>query len=98
MSRLETNDRAHTRKIFRIPHPYNSALSTGSYFGSQYSASRHWRILLADDDRDAALGVAASIRNEGHEVRIAHSGRDAIAAIHDFDPDVAIVDIAMPGM
>jgi len=55
------------------------------------------RILVADDDHDAALTLAVLLKDEGHDVRTIHSGRTVIGAVIIFDPDVVILDIHMPG-
>jgi PAS domain S-box-containing protein len=56
------------------------------------------RILVVDDNADAADGVAAQLRRSGHEVRIAADGQQALAIANDFQPEVALVDIGLPGM
>jgi two-component system, chemotaxis family, CheB/CheR fusion protein len=38
------------------------------------------------------------LREEGHEVRSVSSGRRVMGAVIDFDPDVVLLDIAMPGL
>ena len=55
------------------------------------------RILVADDDHDATLTLALLLKDEGHDVRMVHSGRTVIGAVIIFDPDVVILDIHMPG-
>jgi DNA-binding response OmpR family regulator len=59
-------------------------------------APRQLRVLIADDDRDSALTLMMLLREEGHEVQALHSGRRVMATVIDFDPDVLILDIAMP--
>lgn len=54
------------------------------------------RILIADDDRDSVLTLVLLLRQEGHDVRGVHSGREVMKAVRDFDPEVVLVDIAMP--
>jgi CheY-like chemotaxis protein len=56
------------------------------------------RILIADDSRDAAESLALLLRLEGHEVTVVHDGRDALAAFDTIRPEVALLDIGMPGM
>jgi len=56
------------------------------------------RVLIADDERDFVLTFMAILRDEGFEVKGVHNGRDALAAIAEFDPDAAVIDIQMPGM
>jgi CheY-like chemotaxis protein len=54
--------------------------------------------LIADDNRDAADSLALLLQIEGHEVSVVHDGRDAIAAFEKMRPDVALLDIGMPGL
>ena len=56
------------------------------------------RVLLVDDNADAAELLAAYLRHEGHEVRIALDGPSALAEADTFVPDVAVLDIGLPGM
>jgi CheY-like chemotaxis protein len=60
---------------------------------------RRWlRILVADDERDQVATLAAILENEGHEVRAVYCGAEVLPLARDFDPDVALIDIGMPGM
>ena len=54
------------------------------------------RILIADDDRDAVLTLMTLLRDEGHDVRGVYKGRQALDAVASFEPDVVLLDIAMP--
>jgi PAS domain S-box-containing protein len=54
------------------------------------------RILLADDNRDAAESLAIILRLEGHEVELAHDGATALRIFAQQRPDVALLDIGMP--
>ena len=54
------------------------------------------RILVADDNADAAMVLAESLRLHGHEVHTAHDGPTAIEAAKKIRPDVVILDIGMP--
>ena len=56
------------------------------------------RILVADDERDFVLTLTALLRDEGHDVKGFNNGRDVLAAVADLDPDVVILDVAMPGL
>ncbi len=60
------------------------------------SAQRALRVLVADDDRDSVLTLMMLLRDEGHEVRGVYSGRQVMGHVLDFDPDVVLLDIAMP--
>ena len=57
---------------------------------------RSLRILIADDDRDSVLTLVLLLRQEGHDARGVHSGREVMKAVRDFDAEVVLLDIAMP--
>ena len=61
-------------------------------------APRSLRILIADDHRDIVLTLMMLLRDEGHEVRGVYTGRQVLDALHGFDPDVVVLDIAMPAL
>lgn len=54
------------------------------------------RVLIADDNRDAADTLAMLLSMDGYEVRTVYGGRDAVSATETFRPDVALLDIGMP--
>jgi CheY-like chemotaxis protein len=56
------------------------------------------RLLVVDDNKDAAISLAMLLRINGHEVQIAHDGPTALEAAMSFKPDVVFLDIGMPGM
>jgi CheY-like chemotaxis protein len=56
------------------------------------------RIVVADDNADSAESFAMLLSFSGHEVRVAHDGEEALNALREFRPDVAFLDIGMPGM
>ncbi|NYE60321.1 signal transduction histidine kinase [Duganella sp. 1224] len=56
------------------------------------------RVLLVDDNIDAAATGAALLELMGHEVRVAHTGTGALDALRQQLPDVAILDIGLPDM
>ena len=56
------------------------------------------RVLVADDNKDAADALAMLLELSGHEVRVAHGGRAALSLAQTFRPDVAILDIGMPDL
>jgi DNA-binding response OmpR family regulator len=64
--------------------------------GDPSRAQRSLRVLIADDDRDSVLTLMMLLRDEGHEVRGVYGGRQAIDSIRGFDPDVVLLDIALP--
>jgi CheY-like chemotaxis protein len=56
------------------------------------------RILVVDDNPDAADAVAVLLQIEGHEVHTAHSGRAALAEARTWRPDTMVLDIGLPDM
>jgi len=60
------------------------------------SGAPNKRILLADDNRDAAESLAIILRLEGHDVELAHDGNSALRSFAARRPDVALLDIGMP--
>jgi CheY-like chemotaxis protein/anti-sigma regulatory factor (Ser/Thr protein kinase) len=56
------------------------------------------RILVADDNADAAETLAMLLEAQGHEVAIACDGLEALARVQEFAPHVAFLDIGMPVM
>ena len=56
------------------------------------------RVLLVDDNVDAAATTARILEQFGHAVEVAHTGADALAACARSQPDVAVLDIGLPDM
>jgi CheY-like chemotaxis protein len=54
------------------------------------------RILVVDDNRDAAASVATLLTMIGNQVRTAHDGEEAVAAAGEFLPQVVLLDIGLP--
>jgi CheY-like chemotaxis protein len=56
------------------------------------------RILIADDNADAAGALATLLELEGHDVTVAHDGNEAVMKASNFRPDVVFMDLGMPVM
>jgi signal transduction histidine kinase len=56
------------------------------------------RVLVVDDSPDGAVMLADSLESMGHEVRVAYDGPTALDVAAVFHPDVAALDIGLPGM
>ena len=56
------------------------------------------RVLVADDNQDAAESLRLLLELAGHEVRVAHDGPGALEAAAEFRPDAVLLDIGMPGL
>ena len=72
------------------PTPHVAVAKTTEVYGR--------RILVVDDNVDAAESTAAFLRLEGHEVKAVHDGLQALASLKVFDPHVVVLDIGLPGL
>jgi len=62
------------------------------------AGTRPERILVVDDNVDAAESLSRLLRLHAHEVRVAYDGLAALAAARDMHPDVVLLDIGLPKM
>jgi two-component system CheB/CheR fusion protein len=62
------------------------------------TASAAVRVLAADDNVDAAQALSMLLEMVGHEVRVVHDGPAVLKAVDDFEPEVILLDIGLPGM
>lgn len=63
-----------------------------------YRAVRRRRILVVDDQLDAAESLAALLRHLGHDVQVARDGRAALEAARLNGPQLVLLDLGMPGV
>ena len=56
------------------------------------------RILVADDNDDAAESLTLRLQLAGHDVRTAHNGAEALAIAGEFKPQIVLLDLGMPKM
>jgi CheY-like chemotaxis protein len=83
----------------RLPRRASMApLQTVANCSPSTRATLQRRILIADDNRDSAETLAALLRMEGHEVTSVHDGPVALSVFGELKPDVALLDIGMPGL
>jgi CheY-like chemotaxis protein len=66
--------------------------------GTIAQSDRPLRVLVVDDNVDAAATLASLLETEGHQVRRAHDGPGALAAADAFLPDAVVLDLGLPGM
>ncbi len=59
---------------------------------------RSRRVLVVDDSVDLAETLAMVLEEGGHDVRLAHSGREALSEFDAFSPDIVFLDIGLPEM
>jgi len=65
-------------------------LSTGTYQAK--------KVLVVDDDQDVRMFLAASLETLGFDVAVAEDAERGLAVIDEVNPDLLLVDFAMPGM
>ena len=56
------------------------------------------RVLIVDDNRDAADALAMLLQHTGHDTFVAYDGKAAFAAAETHRPDVILLDIGLPGI
>jgi CheY-like chemotaxis protein len=61
------------------------------------SAARR-RVLVVDDNRDAAESLEMLLQLLGYDSRAACNGREALALAPEYRPDIVLIDLGMPGM
>jgi len=64
--------------------------------GEQVTAKR--RVLIVEDDHDYGVLLARMLQARGHETRVALDALDATLMAADFRPELAIIDLGLPGM
>ena len=91
--------------IIRLPSPVSRLVAgpeqTGREAGSPRPVpqrSSMGRVLVVDDNRDAGDSLAEVLRAFGHTVRVAADPLSALARADEFEPQVAVLDIGLPGM
>lgn len=78
--------------------PASPAGTAGDHGGSGQPKDEALKILVVDDNVDSACSRGKLLVIWGYVTRVAHNGLDAIGAALEFQPDVAMLDIGLPGM
>jgi len=82
----------------QFPLPVRAANSVPSAADAAPNATERRKLLIVDDNRDAAESLAMLLEMAGHDVRVAYLGRTALSFAQTFRPDVALLDIGMPDL
>jgi CheY-like chemotaxis protein len=72
--------------------------STSSPFPDPSTAAGALRVLVVDDNVDAAYSMKLLIRRKGSAVEIAHDGPEALRLGNEFQPRVVLLDLGLPNM
>jgi CheY-like chemotaxis protein len=88
-------DRRGTRFEMRLPL-HESTVVAPPAPAPRGSAAR--RILVVDDNEDAANTLAMILKLEGHLIAVVYSGAEALERVDEFKPDVVLLDIGLPGL
>lgn len=85
--------------VMRLPKHFKEApVQAGGADTTTASGARGLRVLVVDDNRDAADSMAAMIGILGNDVRAAYSGFEVPELVASFRPELVFLDIGMPGM
>jgi PAS domain S-box-containing protein len=84
--------------IVTLPHHRPTGAAAAPEEASPVPGPRKRRVLVADDNRDAADSLAMLLKMEGHDVRVVYDGAKAMEAIRENPPEIALLDIGMPEM
>src|SRR5436190_11565401 len=80
----------HGRRPDHVTHHCEEAMSE--------MTEKPMRVLVVDDNRDAAITLGMLLTACGYTVQTSFDGQDALAAAEQFQPDACVLDINMPGM
>ena len=85
--------------VVRLPisNAIPSATRTSGRFGAE-TREQGRRILVVDDNVDAAMSIERLLKSWGHEVQSVFNGFEAVAKARTFKPQIVLLDIGMPGM
>jgi CheY-like chemotaxis protein len=87
----------HLSELAGVPKaPQRTAVHEWQRSSKPASEVQPRRILVVDDNRDAADSTGTLLVLWGHEVRVAYDGPSAITLARDYRPDVCLLDLGMP--
>jgi signal transduction histidine kinase len=83
-----------THAVVRLPRAANQPTPARAATGSRPGP----RVLVVDDNVDAADIMTMALRSRGYDARVAYDGETALAMSETFLPEVAVLDVTLPGM
>src|SRR3954465_2689580 len=78
--------------------PRGGAAPQAAHALHQAGGMERQRILVVDDEANARTALAELLRDEGYAIETAGDGFKALGKVADFDPDIVLTDLKMPGM
>ena len=89
-------DGAGSEFVVRLPYVPTRLGSSDIHSGDGASPSSQLKVLVADDNEDAAESLVEMLRMMGNTVRLAGDGQEAVDMAAVFQPQVIVLDIGMP--
>ena len=87
-----------TEFTVRLPLSHERPATGGPSRPTETKPLSQRRILVVDDNVDAAMTVVALLKKWGHEVQVTFNGTSALEAVRNFRPEIILLDIGLPGM
>ena len=84
--------------IVRIPVSHVGAPPKSATPGAAHKGSTKRRILVVDDNVDAAMTIGSLLKAWGHDVQSVFNGTAALETARSFRPEIILLDIGLPGM
>jgi PAS domain S-box-containing protein len=84
--------------VVRLPVAADPPDVSASPSAPDGESHRNQRILIVDDNQDAAISLAMLLEMDGHDTRTATDGVTCLAVLEDFHPETIILDIGLPGL
>jgi PAS domain S-box-containing protein len=82
----------------RLPALQDAGVATEAPRAAAHPPLAPRRVLVVDDNEDAAASLALLLQSLGHETAVAKDGAEALRLAQEFRPDIVLLDIGMPGM
>jgi CheY-like chemotaxis protein len=84
--------------VIRLPLSSSATSTAGAAPLASVSILPRQRVLVVDDNQDAATSLGLLLKLLGAEIKVVHDGHAALAALASYKPAVVLLDIGMPGM
>jgi PAS domain S-box-containing protein len=87
-----------TIELPALPHAVTRGPALRRANAGKLQAAHRGRILVVDDNADAAATLGEALEHVGYQVAVAHDGPTALRIAAEFEPDVALLDLGLPVM